>query len=116
MFEHVLAVVPVRDLAVATDWYTRLVGRDPDNTPMPSLVEWQVVPGAWLQVFESAPAAGQTSVNLAVTDLDAARTELSGRGLEPAEVVGADKGVRLSSLRDPDGNTVTLIGGFRVAY
>jgi hypothetical protein len=42
--------------------------------------------------------------------------ELQQRGLEPGEIVDANKGVRLSPLIDPDGNNVWLIGGFRVHY
>jgi glyoxylase I family protein len=38
------------------------------------------------------------------------------RGLEPQEIVEANKGVRLSTITDPDGNTITFIGGFRVDY
>jgi hypothetical protein len=38
--------------------------------------------------------------------------ELKQRGLEPGEVVEANKGVRVSALSDPDGNKVWLIGGF----
>jgi hypothetical protein len=38
------------------------------------------------------------------------------RGLHPGEISAADKGVRLSRLSDPDGNTIGLIGGFRVVY
>jgi hypothetical protein len=32
-------------------------------------------------------------------------------GIQPA-----NKGVELSTLMDPDGNTITLIGNFRVEY
>lgn len=114
--DHVLAVAPVTDLAAATDWYTRLFDRAPDNEPMESLVEWRITDTGWLQVFRSGNSPGATSVNLAVADLDEALTELRERGLEPGEVLEANKGVRLSALTDPAGNTVTLIGGFRVDY
>ncbi|MFY9917896.1 MAG: VOC family protein [Mycobacterium sp.] len=74
---HVLAVVPVSDIDRSKQWYTSLFGRPADNNPMPSLVEWQVLPGAWVQ---------------------------------------ANKGVRTSTVSDPDGNTIAFIGGFRVDY
>jgi hypothetical protein len=61
-----------------------LFGRAADNNPMPNLVEWQVV------------------------RVD----ELKQRGLEPGEVVEANKGVRVSALSELDGNKVWLIGGF----
>lgn len=114
--QHVLAVAPVRDLGEASEWYERLLGRAPDNRPMDTLVEWQVVPGGWLQVFEDPKRAGNTSVNFAVDDLDAHITEIGSRGIECEPVQGASKGVRLSSVADPDGNRVTFIGGFRVRY
>ena len=114
--EHVLAVVPVTDVERSRRWYETLFGRAPDNNPMPNLVEWQVVPGGWVQVFADDQHAGATVVNFAVRDLDAHIDELKRRGLEPGEVVEANKGVRLSALTDPDGNKVWLIGGFRVQY
>lgn len=114
--EHVLAVVPVTDVERSRRWYETLFGRVPDNHPMPNLVEWQVAPGGWVQVFTDERHAGSTAVNFAVNDLDAHIDELNKRDLEPGEVVEANKGVRLSALTDPDGNKVWLIGGFRVQY
>ncbi|WP_369068635.1 VOC family protein [Kineococcus terrestris] len=114
--QHVLSVVAVGDLPTAAAWYERLLGRPPDNRPMPSLAEWQVVPGGWVQVFADAERAGRSQLNLAVDDLDAHRAELVARGLAPGEVREASRGVRLCPLHDPDGNAVTLIGGFRVDY
>jgi glyoxylase I family protein len=39
-----------------------------------------------------------------------------GRGLAPGDIQTANKGVRLSALTDPDGNTITLIDGFCGVY
>jgi glyoxylase I family protein len=114
--EHVLAVVPVTDVQRSRTWYETLFGRAADNNPMPNLVEWQVVPGGWVQVFADDEHAGSTVVNFAVQDLDAHIDELRRRGLDPGEIVAANKGVHLSSLTDPDGNNIWLIGGFRVHY
>jgi glyoxylase I family protein len=96
--EHVLAVVPVCDLERADAWYEALFGRPADNRPMPSLVEWQVTGGGWVQVTVDT------------------RDELATRGVDTAEVQVASKGVELSATTDPDGNVVTLIGNFRVKY
>jgi catechol 2,3-dioxygenase-like lactoylglutathione lyase family enzyme len=116
LIQHLLAAVAVTDLDRSRDWYEKLLGRAPDNEPMPNLVEWQVRDGAWLQVFVEAEHAGSSMVNLAVDDLTAARADLADRGLEPGETQEASKGVELSTLHDPDGNAITLIGGFRVDY
>jgi glyoxylase I family protein len=114
--QHVLAVAPVTDLTTAAAWYERLLGRAPDNRPMPTLVEWRVTDSGWLQVFHDPARAGSTSTNFAVDDLDAHLDQLRGRGLVPGEVQAADKGVRISVLEDPDGNTIAFLGGFRIHY
>ncbi|WP_370330644.1 VOC family protein [Mycolicibacterium hippocampi] len=114
--DHLLAVVAVSDLHVSREWYTGLFGRRPDNEPMATLAEWQVTPQGWLQVFVDPDRAGSSLFNLAVDDLDAYVAAVASRGLEPEAVVEANKGVRLSTLTDPDGNLIRLIGGFRVRY
>jgi predicted enzyme related to lactoylglutathione lyase len=115
-YQHLLAVLPVSDLTRANAFYEQLFGRPADNNPMPVLVEWRVLPQAWLQVTVDAERAGSGLFNLAVDDLEGHLAELRQRGLSPSEIQPANKGVELSSLQDPDGNTITLIGGFRVVY
>jgi glyoxylase I family protein len=115
-FEHVLAVVPVSDLEVAAAWYEKLFGRPADNNPMPVLVEWQVVPGGWVQVFIDEQRAGTGLVNFAVDDLEAHVRDAVERGLAPGGIEDVNKGVRLATVADPDGNVIRLIGGFRVVY
>ncbi|MBO0679932.1 VOC family protein [Mycolicibacterium sp. S2-37] len=114
--DHLLAVVPVSDIDASRRWYTALFGRDADNNPMPTLVEWQVVSGGWAQVFVDAERCGTGLLNVAVDDLEGHLEQLRGRGLQPEPIVDASKGVRLSALTDPDGNRVGIIGGFRVQY
>jgi catechol 2,3-dioxygenase-like lactoylglutathione lyase family enzyme len=113
---HLLAVVAVSDLPVSRAWYSSLFGGEPDNDPMPTLTEWQVVPQGWVQVFVDARLAGSSLLNVAVDHLDAHIAELTGRGVRCGPVVDADNGVRLATVTDPDGNTISLIGGFRVNY
>jgi glyoxylase I family protein len=115
-FQHVLAVVPVSDLERANAWYEKVFGRPADNNPMPVLVEWQVVPGGWVQVFVDEERAGSGLVNFAVDDLAAHVAQAADAGLQPGGIKDANKGVRLATLTDPDGNLIRLIGGFRVEY
>ncbi|MGV0787757.1 VOC family protein [Mycolicibacterium sp. XJ2] len=114
--DHVLAVVPATEVEVSGRFYAELFGRPPDNNPMPTLVEWQVRPGAWVQVFSDPQRAGSGLLNFAVDDLERHLAGLRERGLEPGEIVAASKGVRLSKIEDPDGNEIGIIGGFRVEY
>ncbi|MGC4192481.1 MAG: VOC family protein [Thermomicrobiales bacterium] len=114
--EHVLAVVAVRDLAASRSWYTKLFGRELDNNPMTNLIEWQVVAGGWVQVAEDPTRAGHGMLNLAISDIHEGVRELREMGLEPVEIIEANKGVRLSQISDPDNNQITLVGNFRVKY
>jgi glyoxylase I family protein len=114
--DHVLAVVPVADLEAARAWYERLFGRPADNRPMEGLVEWRVTDSGWVQVTRDADRAGSALVNFAVDDLDQHVAAIAETGLAPGAIETVNKGVQLSAIRDPDGNTITFIGNFRVQY
>jgi glyoxylase I family protein len=115
--EHVLAVVPVADFDAAHAWYERLFGRPADNRPMEGrLVEWRLTQTGWVQVTSDADRAGSALLNFAVDDLDRHIADISRRGLAPGVVETVNKGVQLSAIRDPDGNTITFIGNFRINY
>ena len=114
--DHVLAVVPVADFEAAQAWYERLFGRPDDNLPMGGLVEWQLTDSGWVQLTRDADRAGSALLNLAVDDLEGHVADISGRGLAPGAIKTVSKGVQLSGIRDPEGNTITFIGGFRVRY
>jgi glyoxylase I family protein len=114
--DHVLAVVPVADIDTARDWYERLLGRTPDNHPMEGLAEWRVTDTGWLQVWEDPDRAGTALLNFAVDDLAVHLDDLASRGLSPGEVQTVNKGVQLTAVTDPDGNTITFISNFRVNY
>ncbi len=83
---------------------------------MDTLVEWRITGNGWVQVFHDPERAGSTLLNFAVDDLDAQAAALSARGLVLDDIQSANKGVRTASINDPDGNRITLIGGFRVVY
>lgn len=114
--DHVLAVIPVADIDTARGWYERLFGGAPDNRPMDGLAEWRVTDTGWVQVWEDAARAGTALLNFGVDDLAAHLDGLTSRGLALGEVQTVSKGVQLSTVTDPDGNTITFIGNFRVDY
>lgn len=114
--EHVLAVIPVRDLPSAVLWYEQLFGRPADDRPMDGLAEWQVIPTGWVQVTADQGRAGTALLNLAVDNLSAHLHALTDRGLTAGPVESASNGVQLAAVLDPDGNRLTLIGGFRTTH
>jgi glyoxylase I family protein len=114
--DQLLAVIPVSDMETAQPWYELLIGHEEDNHPMDTLAEWKVSTRGWLQIFTDPERAGSSLLNFAVDDLDQHVSDLARRGLKSGEIETANKGVRLSTIVDPDGNRITFIGGFRNVY
>jgi glyoxylase I family protein len=114
--DHVLAVMPVRDLAVSAAWYERLFDSEPTNRPMPNLSEGRLTDTGWIQVFVDEERAGRSFFNVAVSDLEGHLDALRDRDLSPGDIQEATKGVRISTIEDPDGNVINFIGGFRTQY
>ena len=101
----------------ARAWYERFFGRQADNLPMEGrLVKWRVTENGWLQVTTDPGRAGSALVNFAVDDLERHTEDLARRGLLPGEIETVNKGVQLSAITDPDGNTINFIGNFRTEY
>ena len=114
--DHVLAVVLMADFEAEQGWYERLFGRPADNLPVDGLVEWRVTDSGWVQLTRDADRAGSALLNFAVDDLDQHVADISARGLTPGVIETVNNGVQLCAVVDPEGNTITFIGGFRVQY
>jgi catechol 2,3-dioxygenase-like lactoylglutathione lyase family enzyme len=112
--------VPVSDVDAARDFYTARVGfhLDHDVEPGPDMRVVQLTPpgspcsiviGRGLPLGEAGAAKG---MQLVVDDIDAARAELAGRGVQITEVqqLGPEgsPGSRFAFFSDPDGNGWSL--------
>lgn len=106
----VLAVVVVTDAKAAQPWYEQVLGKPADLTPMPSLAEWRLADGGWLQVVSDAGQPGASMLTLEVDDLDATMAQLRERGVDIDEMDLGDRddSLRLAQVTDPDGNVVTF--------
>src|SRR3954464_1831038 len=108
----VVALFPglrVRDLAAARAWYERLLG-EPSFFPNATEVVWTLADGRSVYIEEDPERAGGALITVWVDDLDARISEISSRGLEPAEHETYANGVRKVTYRDGDGNEVGLGG------
>ena len=115
--DHTLAVVAVSDFDASHDWYHRFFDTPATNVPMPgNLAEWRTTDSGWIQMFHAPDHAGHSLANLAVTNLDQHVAALHERGIATGDILDANKDVRICSVDDPDGNTITLIGNFRERY
>ncbi|WBQ06309.1 VOC family protein [Kribbella sp. CA-293567] len=109
-FKAVLAVIPVQEIASASQWYESFFGRPADQRPMDGLVEWHLSELGVVQVFQDPDRAGRTSVNFTVDDLDAALATLSAAGINTTDAQVVFNGSqRLATTTDADGNTLGLL-------
>lgn len=109
-------VVPVTDIDRAKNFYVGKLGFhvDADTRPTESLrVVHMTPPGSAcsvvigpVQVPEGTDLGSAGSMQLVVTDIEAARAELAGRGVDVSEVQTLDPrdGGKFAFFRDPDGN------------
>lgn len=104
--QFVFAAMSVSDLAVASAFYTRALGRGPDDRPMETLVQWRYGHGG-IQLFEDAGKSGRGTMTLVVPDMDAACERLAAADVDTGAIEQGDFG-RIARLADPDGNVIVL--------
>jgi catechol 2,3-dioxygenase-like lactoylglutathione lyase family enzyme len=100
-------ILHASDLAAAEAWYTKLLGRGPDNRPMPTLVQWELADGAGLGLSTDDLIAGEGMAFLVVEDVAAERRRLGSLGVVLGDDMEGDYST-LAQVRDPDGNLITL--------
>ena len=102
---HLIAGVPVSDLDVSIDWYTRLFGCAP-TVRVGDEVLWDVDEHATLFIEPNAAHAGSGRITLIVAGLDAL-LERCGLDHEPIETYS--DGERHVKIPDPDGNAIAFV-------
>jgi predicted enzyme related to lactoylglutathione lyase len=113
-----LVPIPVTDVDRAKAFYAERLGFavDVDVRPADGVRVVQLTPpgsacsiglGTGLPAYGAAPGSVR-ALHLVVADIEGARAELIGRGVDVGAVEDVGGGVRYASLEDPDGNTLTL--------
>jgi predicted enzyme related to lactoylglutathione lyase len=113
-----LVPIPVADVDRAKAFYADQLGftADVDVRPADGVRVVQLTPpgsacsigfGTGLPVYAAEPGSVR-GLHLVVADIDAARAELAGRGVDIGEVTDVGGGVRYAGFADPDGNSWTL--------
>jgi catechol 2,3-dioxygenase-like lactoylglutathione lyase family enzyme len=95
------------DLAAAESWYTKLLGRGPDNRPMHTLVQWELFEQGGIALSTDVEIAGRGVMFFYVSDVATERRRLEGLGIVLGDNIEGDYST-LAQIRDPDGNLVTL--------
>lgn len=114
-----LVPVPVSDVDRSLAFYTDQVGfvLDVDVRPTEGMRVVQLTPpgsacsiviGTGMDALSAMAAGSVQGLHLVVSDIEAARAELIGRGVEVGEVSDVGGGVRYAGFSDPDGNGLLL--------
>ena len=105
---YVFAGIPVNNRDAAAAWYERLFGRPPDLVPNEQEAAWRLTETGWIYVIVDKERAGSALHTLLVDDLDAFLNGLAERGIGVGPVETMENGVRVTIVRDPDGNRLQL--------
>jgi predicted enzyme related to lactoylglutathione lyase len=102
--------VHVGDREEALAFYCALIGRDPDLGPDPDFYEWEISPGAWLQLATGRSEITPSSfrLRLQVDNIEESVTILSRKGFEPSDIKRLPGLVAFANLTDPWGNPLGI--------
>jgi predicted enzyme related to lactoylglutathione lyase len=114
-----LVPIPVGDVDRAKAFYVERLGfvEDVDVRPADGVRVVQLTPpgsacsigmGTGLPAYDDMVPGAVKGLHLVVADIERARADLVGRGVDVGEVVDVGGGVKYAWLADPDGNTLTL--------
>jgi predicted enzyme related to lactoylglutathione lyase len=114
-----LVPIPVTDIDRAKDFYAHAIGFavDVDVTPADGVRIVQLTPpgsacsivlSRGLPMLDAMKPGTVQGVHLVVPDVEQARAELIGRGVEISLIDDVGGGVRYAQFVDPDGNMFTL--------
>jgi predicted enzyme related to lactoylglutathione lyase len=114
-----LVPIPVADVDRAKAFYVERLGfvEDVDVRPADGVRVVQLTPpgsacsigmGTGLPAYDDMAPGAIRGLHLVVADIEQARADLVGRGVDVGEVVDVGGGVRYAWLADLDGNTLTL--------
>ena len=114
-----LVPIPVTDVDRAKSFYADQLGFavDVDVRPADGIRVVQLTPpgsacsiglGTGLAAYDETPPGSVKALHLVVSDIEGARAELVGRGVEVGPVQDVGGGVKYAGFADPDGNTLTL--------
>ncbi len=101
------ACIALADFERGVGFYTTLIGRAPDDRPMPNMVQWRNLGGAGLQLWHEPENAGHTRTTIVVPVMETERQRLQAAGLHLGPDIPGDWGI-VVPVTDPDGNQVTL--------
>lgn len=98
------AGIVVSDLALAVDWYTRVLGAEPSFRPDDSEAVWTLDDHRFVYLKSAQGGPGNSLVTILIDDLDRFLAAAADRGVTPDDLEDYGGGVRKAVFHDPDGN------------
>ncbi len=99
--------IPVTSIAGSLDWYTRLLGRDPDLIDGEHAAIWDLAEGRTLFIESKPESVGHILFTMYVDSLDVVVAGIAERGIEPSTRDTAED-LRTATFQDPDGNEIHI--------
>jgi hypothetical protein len=95
--------VRVTDFEEGLHWYKTLLNKEPDFTPHSGFAEWELIPGAWLQVAE-----GSGPLRLGVRSIEEEQYRLASElNVELFKIFEREEvPVKWATFSDPWGNQI----------
>jgi hypothetical protein len=101
--------VTVDETSEGRRWYTALVGRAPDIEPVPGVLEWEILPGLWLQVSaDGAGGADSQMLRIGVADIEDAAERLAAVGIDVGPIERVEGVVAYCEFADSSGNALSI--------
>ncbi len=107
----VIAVLQVEDQEKAVEWYTNLLGREPDIIPMEGVAEWQLAENSWLQVTidpANLELIGKSTVIIGVNNIEQQSNICDDAKIKHSEVVEYPGVIKMFEVVDLDGNKIAF--------
>ncbi|MFJ5764566.1 VOC family protein [Lysinibacillus sp. NPDC093210] len=110
MIFEITIQVRVTDFKEGRKWYETLLNRKPDYIPHNGFVEWEIIPGCWLQVAEGIPSEASGPLRLGITNIVAERDRLVKEvGIDEFEIYSREEvSAKWGTFTDPWGNQLGL--------
>jgi glyoxylase I family protein len=98
----------VSDITRSRGFYDELFGREPEIIVDDDTQEYEVHPGFWLQLARTDDPTATSRLRLGTDDIEAARAEIAGRGVEVTPIDTVPEVVAWCDFTDPDGHPLGL--------
>lgn len=105
--QGIYACAAVRDFEAAVTWYSALLGRAPDDRPMPEMAQWRNMGAAGIQLWHEPDHAGHSRMTIVVPVMAGERQRIEAAGIALGPDITGDFGIVVQAI-DRDGNRITL--------